>query len=530
VSGATGAVSLIILNGQVFDAGPGARALAASGDRIVAVGSQDEIRRLAGPTTQVLDAAGGLILPGFNDAHLHLRTGAHQLRNVDLSAETTVDGMLKLIAEFAGRHPEREWISGRGWRYEVFPGGFPTRQQLDRVLPDRPAAVNAYDEHTTWVNSAALARLGVTRDHSDPPGGQIMHDADGEPSGILKETAMRLVDAALPAPTGEAERELLREAMALANRHGITSVQDAGSSPEDFAVYEDLARRNELNLRLRLALRIDPGSSLPNPTHSRPIHGGILKFFLDGVVESRTAFMLDPYEGSNATGKPRWDEREFAAVVKEADRCGWQIEAHAIGDGAVRMALDAFDGAAQANGPRDRRHRIEHIEIIHPADLPRFGRLGVIASFQPYHADPTPSALDIWVRQIGTDRASRGWVWRSIQAAGGRLAFGSDWPVVSLDPRLGLNMAVNRTTPDGHPSGGWLPGERLPINEALRIYTAGSAFAEFAEREKGVIRPGMLADLTILDRDPLTRSLEDILQVNVMATIVGGRVVYRQDG
>lgn len=265
--------------------------------------------------------------------------------------------------------------------------------------------------------------------------------------------------------------------------------------------------------------------------NSQMIRGGIRKFFLDGVVESQTAFMLAPYQGSDpsnpaARGHPRWDADEFRAAVQVADRRGWQVEAHAIGDGAVRMALDAFEAAARANGPRDRRHRVEHIETIDPADIARFGRLGVIASFQPYHADPTPSSLEIWIRQIGAERASRGWVWRSIQAARGRLAFGSDWPVVSLDPRLGLNMAVNRTTPDGQPQGGWLPEQRLTLAEALTVYTAGSAYAEFAERDKGRIQPGMLADLVILDRDPLARPSAEIMSTNVVTTISGGRVVH----
>jgi predicted amidohydrolase YtcJ len=265
--------------------------------------------------------------------------------------------------------------------------------------------------------------------------------------------------------------------------------------------------------------------------HDAWLRGGILKAFLDGVVESGTAAMLAPYEGADpqdpqSRGPSRWEPDEFAAAVALAAGRGWQVQAHAIGDRAVRIALDAFEGAAQKQGGLELRHRIEHIETIDPADVPRFGRLGVIASMQPYHADPTPSALQEWIRQIGPERAGRGWSWGSIRGAGGRLAFGSDWPVVSLDPRLGLNMAVNRTTPEGLPRGGWLPGERLSMGEAIGAYTAGGAFAEHAELLKGALRQGMLADLTLFDRDLLQRPPAEVIDASVRAVVVGGGVVF----
>jgi len=225
-------------------------------------------------------------------------------------------------------------------------------------------------------------------------------------------------------------------------------------------------------------------------------------------------------------GYPRWEPGEFEAALVIADRRGWQVQAHAIGDGAIRTALDAFEAVAEANGPRDRRHRIEHVEAIDAADIPRFGRLGIVASMQPYHADPSKNLFEVWAKQIGAERASRGWSWGSIQRAGGRLAFGSDWPVVFLDPRLGLNTAVNRTTPQGEPPGGWLPRERLTIEQALEAYTTGSAFAEFAEGKKGSLRPGMLADITVFVRDLLSVPTTELLSAQVRATIVGGQVLY----
>jgi len=515
------------------------------GDRILALGSESDIAGLAGPATQIVDAQGGLVTPGFNDAHQHIRTGARHLGNLDLSGATSIEGVRRQILEFARLNPTRDWVLGRGWVYSVFAGGFPDRALLDQLVPDRPAALEAYDLHSVWVNSQALARIGVSRQTVDPPGGRIMRDSEGEATGILKETAMALVARARPAPTREAELDLLGQAMELALRHGLTSLQDAGAEPEEFALYDALRERGRPVVRIRLAHRIEAGWSMTalerrlreweEVTLSRRddvwLRGGILKAFLDGVVESRTAAMLAPYEGAaaddpEAYGRPRWEPGEFAAAVLLAGERGWQVQAHAIGDRAVRMALDAYEDAAGQRGWSDRRFRVEHIETIDPADVPRFGRLGVIASMQPYHADPTPSALEVWTRQIGADRASRGWVWGSILRAGGRLAFGSDWPVVSLDPRLGLNMAASRTTPEGVPPGGWLADQRLPLAEAIAAYTRGGAFAEFGENLKGALRPGMLADLTVFDRDLLARPAAEILSACVRTTIVGGVVAY----
>jgi predicted amidohydrolase YtcJ len=266
----------------------------------------------------------------------------------------------------------------------------------------------------------------------------------------------------------------------------------------------------------------------------RWISAGIVKAFADGVIETGTAAMLAPYEGMTAGqpgafGFPYWEPGELAAAVRLADRRGWQIQVHAIGDGAVRTALDAFEQAAAANGPRDRRHRIEHIETIDAADIPRFGSLGVVASMQPYHADPEPAQLDSYQSKIGPERASRGWPWNSIRHAGGRLAFGSDWPIVSFDPFLGLNSAVNRTTRDGRPAGGWLPNERLSLTDALAGYTLGSAWAAHEDAFKGTLEPGMLADVVVLDRDLFNVPPSEIVSTSVQATIVGGRLVYERN-
>jgi len=511
----------------------------------MATGSDAEIRALAGPGTTVLDAGSGLILPGFNDAHVHFLMGARNLQNLELAEETTVDGILRRIAEFSRTHPDRQWLLGRGWFYAVFPNGMPHRALLDQVVPDRPTAIEAYDSHTTWVNSAALRRLGITDDTPNPPRGEIQRDTAGRATGILKETAMELVDRALPDKTIAQDVESLAAAASLAFRHGLTSVQEAGGGRKQFEIYRALRASGHPMVRIRLGLRMEPGLAMADwerrleeyeaaslAHRGDPwISAGIVKAFADGVIETGTAAMLAPYEGMTAgqpgaLGFPYWEPGELAAAVRVADRRGWQIQVHAIGDGAVRVALDAFEQAAAANAPRDRRHRIEHIETIDATDIPRFGSLGVVASMQPYHADPEPSQLDSYQSKIGPGRASRGWPWNTIRRAGGRLAFGSDWPIVSFDPFLGLNSAVNRTTRDGRPPGGWLPNERLSLADALAGYTSGSAWAAHEDAIKGTLEPGMLADVVVLDRDLFGVPTSAIVRARLQATIVGGRLVY----
>jgi len=533
------------LNGRLWPGKPGRAALAIASERILATGSDAEIRALAEPGSTVLDAGGGLVIPGFNDAHVHFLMGARNLQNLDLSQETSIEGVQRRIAEFARANPDREWLLGRGWFYAVFPGGMPDRALLDSVVPERPVAIEAYDSHTTWVNSAALTRLGITDDTPNPPRGEVQRDEAGRATGILKEAAMELVDRALPPRTLSEDIESLAAAARLAFRYGLTSVQEAGAGPEQFEIFRRVRATGRPMVRIRLGQRIEPGLAMADyerrlveyealalPHRNDPsISAGIVKAFADGVIESGTAVMLAPYEGMTAgqpgaLGYPQWEPGELAEAVRVADRRGWQIQVHAIGDGAVRLALDAFERASAANGPRDRRHRIEHIETIAAADIRRFASLGVIASMQPYHADPEPAQLDLYRSKIGTERASRGWPWNSIRRAGGRLAFGSDWPIVSFDPFLGLNSAVNRTTRDGRPAGGWLPGERLSLRDALAGYTSGSAWAAHEDAIKGTLQPGMLADVVVLDRDLFTAPPLEIVAASVQTTILGGQVVY----
>lgn len=547
---------LLIVNGRVLGA-PGATAVRASGGRITHVGTDAEVRAAGSPAAEIVDARGGLVMPGFDDAHLHLLSGARQLDDAQLYPLQTVEAVLDRIREHAAKNPDKPWVLGRGWLYAPFPGGLPTREQLDAVAPDRPAYMGCYDGHTAWANTAALRLAGIDRETPDPPNGVIVRDAAGEATGALKEDAQLLVERHIPAPTEEGDRAAVRRAIAGMHALGLTAAQDAWLTPPELAFWRRVHEAGELPLRFRAALIMEPGQTLAewrdrldayqaaafDLRGGDRLDAGILKGFVDGVIEARTAAMLEPYEGDTSRGLPAWEPDTLDAFVAEADRRGWQVQLHAIGDRGVRMALDSFERAAASNGPwagdprglgatpgtHARRHRVEHIETIDPSDIGRFAHLGVVASMQPYHGDPSPNQISVWAGNIGPDRAGRAWAWRSIRGAGGVLAFGSDWPVVPYDPFIALNNAVNRQTIDGQPTGGWLPGERLAVADALDACTAGSAYAAFAEHRRGRVAPGLDADLVVLDRDLLAAGPSAIIGTGVRLTVVGGAVVHRAE-
>jgi hypothetical protein len=539
---ATPPADLVVLNGRVFTAdgrGTMAEAVAIRGNTILRAGTSRDIESLRGPSTITVDARGSTVLPGFNDAHLHFVSGGLALDKANLLDATSLPEIEARISEFAASHPDRPWVLGRGWYYEPFPDGLPTREILDRLVPDRPAHMVAYDGHTLWVNSKALGAAGITRHTRDPKNGTIVRDPKtGEPTGVLKEAAKALVNAVVPQPTHEDRLAALRAAVREAHRFGITSVQNANGDAEEFELYDELRRRGELTVRVYSAISTDGKADESTATRFEALwkkypddplfKTGAVKLFIDGVVEAHTAAMLAPYANRPTRGTPIMTAGELGRVVALFDRRGWQVMIHAIGDRGIRMALDAFERAASRNPApaRGRRHRIEHVETTDPADIPRFGRLGVIASMEPFHANPNPSQMDVWSRNVGPGRASRGWVWGSISASGGRLAFGSDWPVVTLDPRMGVNMAVNRTTPDGTPPGGWNPGQKLPLARVLEAYTSGAAWASFDEKRKGSLAPGMLADLVILSGDIFALPPAKLLEAVVTTTIFDGKVLY----
>lgn len=539
---ADGPVDLIITNGRVYaEGGPTAEAVAVRGNKILRVGSNREIKRLRRPSTVSIDAHGAAVVPGFNDSHSHLLSGGLSLAHLDLLDATTFEQIQSAIREFAAAHPERAWILGRGWYYEPFPGGLPTRQQLDALVPDRPAYFTAYDGHTGWANSRALAAAGITRATPNPANGVIEKDPrSGEPTGVLKEAAMALVGRALPPATRDDRLEGLRRAIDLAHTVGVTSVQNAGGSPEDLELYDTLRTLGELDLRVYQALSASPGFAVHDLERFEAVRvkfpddpllkSGAVKIMLDGVVESHTAAMLAPYANRRTTGQLNLPPEQLNRVVAMLDKAGWQVMIHAIGDAGIRAALDAFAHANTLNPApeRGRRHRIEHIETLDPADLPRFAALGVVAAQQPYHGSPAPNQIAVWKENLGEPRASRAWVYKSLHGSGARVVFGSDWPVVSMDPRQGLHVATTRTALDGEPAGGWLPEERVTLSEALDAHTATAAWASFDEHRKGTLAPGMLADMVILTSDIFAPGAK-LLDTRVAKTIFDGRVVYDRE-
>jgi predicted amidohydrolase YtcJ len=539
-----GPVDLIVINGQVYtgDRDELEEAVAVRGNKVIRVGSNREIQRLRRAQTTVIDAQGGAVLPGFNDAHAHLVSGGLSLDQVKLDDATSVDEIRDTIRAWAEAHPERQWITGRGWYYQPFNGTMPTRQMLDALVPDRPAYLVAYDGHTGWANTAALKAAGITRKTKNPAGGIIVKDPrTGEPTGALKETAMALMSKVAPQPTEEDRLAAISAAIDEAHRLGITSVQDAGGPAGDLELYDRLRRRNQLTLRIYQALRADASLTQAGVEELEQIRTrfaddpllktGAVKLVADGVIEAHTAAMLEPYANRAVKGDARFTPEQMTAIVGMLDRRGWQVMTHAIGDSAVRMTLDAYAAAARSNPlpPRGRRHRIEHIETIDPADIPRFGALGVIASFQPVHATPSPTPGDVWSTNIGDARAARGWLWNSIAKAKGPLAFGSDWPVMTFDPKMGLHVAVTRTTTEGLPKGGWIPTERLPLRRAIQVYTRDGAWASFDEQRKGTLTRDMLADIVVLTDDIFSAPPARLTTTEVAVTIADGKVVYRRE-
>jgi predicted amidohydrolase YtcJ len=400
--------------------------------------------------------------------------------------------------------------------------------------------MECYDGHSVWVNSRALELAGITAATPDPPNGIIVRDSKGAPTGVLKESAQGLLNDVLPALTREEKLELIRKAIRHAQSLGVTSVQNAGMSLEEFELYAELEKRNELGVRMYAALSAPPGfreeegaryeEALKRYPDTPLLKTGAIKMYADGVIESHTAALLEPYANRDTTGIPNYTAEDMSRIVAMMDGRGWQVWIHAIGDRGIRMALDAFERAAKVNPApaRGRRHRIEHIEAVSAEDIPRFGQLGVIASMQPFHANPIQNVLEVWAVNLGPERASRAWAWKRIREAGATLAFGTDWPVVSIDPRQGIHTALTRMTLDGKPADGFVPEERLPLRDVLDTWTAGSAYASFEEHRKGKLAPGMLADIVVLSTDIFAVPLDQVMDFDVEATVFNGKVVYER--
>ena len=525
----------ILVNGRIWTADPRrprAEAIALAGDLVMAVGTDAEVRRLAGPSTVTVDLRGRFVAPGFNDAHLHFLV----VQTVDLSGALDVPELQARIRAYATAHPDRPWVTGRGWAYGSFPGGMPHRRWLDEVVSDRPALMGGYDGHTAWANSKALALAGITRETPDPEHGAIVRDESGEPTGALKEAAVRLVRRHVPEPTDAERYEGLKKRLDQAASYGLTSVQNASFPVADLPAYERVLAENGLKVRFYSALPlvkdIAPEELARYKAMRAKYVGPVFKFgavkgFVDGVVESKTAAMLEPYAGGGGSGEPLWTAEDLDRTVAFYDREGFQIWLHAIGDRAIRMALDAYQRAEKLNAASGRRHRIEHIEAPARVDIARFKPLGVIASTQALFATPDQNTLEVYAVALGPDRAKRAMAFRSLDEAGATQAFGSDSPVFSMEVLRGIHCAVTRTTPEGTPAGGWQPHERITAEAALRHFTRDAAYASFEEQRKGTLSAGMLADLVVLSDDIVAAPPERLLKTRVLLTVMGGRDTYR---
>jgi predicted amidohydrolase YtcJ len=533
----------IVVHGKVYTVNavqPWAQAVAIRGEKIVAVGEDAEIEKLHGPDTKVIDAGGKLVLPGFVDCHIHFLEGSISLGQAKLEGAKNPADIQRILSEYAAKHPGAGWILGAGWNYAMFgEENLPHKKYLDELFPSRPVFLVGYDGHTTWANSKALAMAGINKDTPNPVNGAIVRDPKtGEATGALKESASGLVRKLLPKNTREEKLTALRAGIHWANENGLTRVHSAGGDFEEFSLYEELLRRGELTLRMYIAYFLSPPELRPKDVEAIEearkrysgdwLSGGVVKMMIDGVVESHTAAMLEPYTDDPSTkGKLFWDPGKYKAAVAELDKRGFQLFTHAIGDYAVRTSLDAYENAENVNHTQDRRPRIEHIETVTAADIPRFGKLGVIASMQPLHAYPDEDTLRVWAGNSGPDRASRAWVWNSIAKTGGRLAFGSDWNVVTLNPWEGLQIAVTRQTTEGTPVGGWLPQERVTLAQAVEAYTLGAAYAGRREKTEGSIETGKLADMVIVSQNIFEIDARDLGKTKVIKTIAGGRVVFQ---
>lgn len=536
------AADLVIVNGNVLtmdDARPVAQAVAVKGNTVQKVGTTDEIRALAGPSTRVIDAGGSTVTPGFNDSHVHFLSGGLSLGDVDLAGLNTLQQVQDAIRTFAATKAADAWIHGRGWLYTPFAGGSPTKEQLDLVVPDRPAVMTCYDGHSVWVNSKVLALAKITSKTPNPKNGIIVKDPkSGEPTGHLKEAAVDLIRDIMPKPTDADRRAALKAAVAYAHRFGVTSVQNAGTSLEEMELWDAAKKAGELTVRAYVATSAASGfvdAELDRMEAMRTRLGddptlktGIVKMFADGVIESKTAAMLAPYEKSKSAGTPNLTPAELERIVALFDRRGWQVQIHAIGDRAIRMSLDAFENAASVNPApaRGRRHRLEHIEAVSAADIARFGKLGVIASQQPIHVALGDANQAVpagpWPDAIGPERASRAWAWKSILAGGGRLTFGSDWPVAPLEAGQGIWLASTRVKADR------ADDQRLTLGEAIAGYTKWAAYASFEEQRKGTLAPGMLADIAVLASNISAAPIAKPTDVVVAYTIFDGKVVYEK--
>ncbi|MDF2682140.1 MAG: amidohydrolase [Brevibacillus sp.] len=537
--GHTGKADLILSSQAIFTGAgdhplPGAIAIA--GNRIVAVGSIEEIEPLIGPETKHYPFGNQLIMPGFHDFHVHLLLGCLYQDCVNLLTAASEEEAARMVKEFADSRPDDPWIIGFSW-YHVYwkDKQLPHRYTLDRFLPDRPVFLFNAECHGAWLNSKALELLSITRETPDPPFGTIYKDENGEPTGYLYETAMGLAQAAFDLPDA-AKKRLFCGFLHQAAKLGVTSIHDffplPGLELGDLHLYHSFEEQGELTTRIHFLTALDGKLEYPLQLREEYSSGKLrfsgLKQFLDGVPTTHTAFLLDPYsdrpETRGGTLIPMDTVKEW---VVEADRNGFRVRLHACGDGAVRLGLDCFEAARKQNGVRDSRHTIEHIEVIHPHDISRFAEMGVTASMQPEHMAASQEFADnAYLARLGQEREPFTWPIKTLLTSGATLAFGSDFPIVELNPLTEIYRAVTRLHNDGLPEGGWNPSERITLAQALRAYTLGPAYGTFREHELGTLEVGMLADIIVLEHNLFQFPTDMIRDTKVILTIMDGQIVY----
>lgn len=537
---------LLITNAAVYtvdDTNPHAEVVAVRGNKIVYVGDDAGVEAWRGPGTRVIEGHGRSLLPGFIDSHFHLMHGAVALGDIQLHDVRTLAELETAVRTFAQDNPDLPWLRGQGLRYSIPAPDEPlTRQHLDAIEPQRPLVLIAYDVHTAWANTDALEKAGLLYGGEPLPGGaEIVLGADGLATGELFEmAAFDSLLAHIPEPDDAERRRLLRDALAYLASLGVTSVHNMDGDAEQTAFYAALEDLGELTLRVYMPYSVRPETPLealeqeaaPMRDHFQGelVRAGAVKFFMDGVYESYTAVSLNAYpDQPHNYGEPIFDRDHFARMALEADRLGLQIIVHACGDGAVRRVLDGYETVRERNGPRDSRHRVEHIEMIHLDDAPRFAQMGVIASMQPLHAPLQENDPDVWPTRVREEDWDRAFAWRTVRDAGAaapertRIAFGSDWPVAAPDPILGIAGALNRQP--------WRPGHNShnqTLAEAIAGYTRDAAYAEFQEDRKGQIKVGMLADLVLLTDNIFAVPPQELAAVRVVMTVVDGRIVYER--
>jgi predicted amidohydrolase YtcJ len=548
------AANLALVNGRVYTMDAARRwasAVAISQGQIVGVGTDEDIRELIGPGTDVVDLGGRMLLPGFQDAHVHPPSSGYEMLHCNLSEAYSLPEYERIVREYAAAHPDDAWIVGAGWSMDVFPSGNPPKEPLDRFVADRPVRLWSRDGHSVWVNSRALEIAEVSRDTPDPVDGWIVRDGEGQPTGTLHEGAFELVEKFVPEPSVEDWIDGLRTAQAYLHSLGITAWQDAivGGHDPTLDTYVSFARSGELTARVVGALwwdrhrgieQVEDLIALRERGREGRFRATSVKIMQDGVIENHTAAVLEPY--LDIDGRPTQNHgmsfveaEDLKAGVTRLDAEGFQVHVHAIGERAVREALDAFEAARAANGPNDHRHHIAHIQVVHPDDVPRFRELGVVANAQPLWAVNEGQMLHLTIPFLGPERSAWQYPFASLARSGAMLAMGSDWSVSSANPLWEMHVAVNRTAPNAYEYGGgtgepFLPDERIDLPTALAGFTINSAYVNHLDHLTGSIEVEKRADLAVLDRDLFAHPIEEIADASVVLTFVDGERVYDAEG